>query len=90
MPVIEPPKTPPQYTPIMSSSAGTIPMRYVKGSTSTIAFSIVIPGKAPATMPMVSPSRIMAKLSGASALTKPAPRFAKISNIVPQKSRSAR
>src|SRR3990167_7832439 len=44
-------------------------------------FSMVMPGSAPATMPMVSPSRIMARFSGCTALTKPTARCGRISVI---------
>src|SRR2546427_2360909 len=54
-------------------------MRYVKGRTRTMEFSIVMPGSAPATMPMVRPTTIIRKLSGWTALTKPFPRLRRIS-----------
>src|SRR5688572_1723703 len=63
----------------MSRSAGTMPIKYVKGRTSTIEFNIVMPGRAPATMPTASPARIMERCRGCSALANPAPRLRRIS-----------
>src|SRR6266508_4964623 len=79
IPVIEPPKTPPQYTPPIRSSAGAISIRYVNGRTSTIAFSIVIPGRAPAVMPITSPTTIIRRFSGWRASPRPTARLAKAS-----------
>src|SRR3989442_230595 len=47
--------------------------------TRTMEFSIVMPGSAPETMPMVRPTTIIRKLSGWTALTKPFPRLRRIS-----------
>src|SRR6266508_2289353 len=63
----------------MSNSAGTMHIRSVNGSTSTIEFSMVMPGRAPARMPMTRPSAIMPRLSGCSAYWNPVPSPRKLS-----------
>src|SRR6185503_12856525 len=45
----------------------------VNGSTSTIELSMVMPGSAPARMPMTRPSAIMPRFSGCSACWNPVP-----------------
>jgi hypothetical protein len=82
IPVMDPPKTPPQYTEVMSRREGTMPMRYVKGRTRTMAFNIVIPGSAPAKTPIVKPTRIMEKFSGSKVLSRPLPRSTNWSNMI--------
>src|SRR5438094_6220182 len=42
-------------------------------------FTIVMPGRAPARMPITRPSTIIPRLSGAQAATRPAPRLTRIS-----------
>ena len=42
---------------------------------------MVMPGSAPATIPMASPSVIRRKFSGWSALTSPAPKLPRISSM---------